>query len=147
MDWWQWISAGALLFVLELMFPTGFFLLVVGGAAGVVGLLVLSGIMPSADLQWAVFAGLMVLLWLSFGKRMRRALAAKNSQESTDVVGQLVTIRSAIAPGETGDGELWGAPWRVRNKGVAICSSGDRRKVEAVEGVTLVVGDQQPGER
>jgi membrane protein implicated in regulation of membrane protease activity len=84
----------------------------------------------------------MLLVWVPFSTKIKAALAAKNSQEATDVVGQTVTMKVPIAPGETGDGELWGAQWRVRNNGAAPCSAGDRRKVQAVEGVTLVVGDQ-----
>ena len=56
-----------------------------------------------------------------------------------DLIGEFVTLREPLAPGQTGDAELRGTTWKARNSGTAPLSKGGRYKVSGVDGLTVVV--------
>lgn len=142
MAWWQWIAFGFLGLVLELVFPTGFFLLMLGVAGLIVGAVAYTGLLLDPAMQWILFAVLAVAFAVLFAKRLQKLLQREGSQDSTSAIGAMVEIKSIITPGNVGEGELWGSTWRIRNSGTAILEPGARRKVIAMEGVTLEVRDE-----
>src|SRR5258708_32167809 len=79
MYWWAWIAVGAILLGSELAFVDAqFYLVFVGAAAFVVGMLQLSGLAMPEWLQWVGFAVLGAASGVTFGRRvlgmMRREL-------------------------------------------------------------------------
>ena len=80
MEWWAWITVGAILLGSELTFVNAqFYLVFIGGAALVVGFLDLVGA-PLADwMQWALFAVLIRGLARGFSPPGVRAIVSKPS--------------------------------------------------------------------
>ena len=67
MQWWAWIAVGAILLGSEMAFVDAqFYLVFIGSAALIVGLLDLAGCMPAEWLQWTLFAVLAAVSMLGF---------------------------------------------------------------------------------
>ena len=138
MTWWLWVLLGLALLAGELLTPGGFFLVFVGFAAVVVGLLALAGLVTSPWVQWLLFSVLSVVSLLFFRRPLlewlRPHLAGKDVDRLTDDVAVAL---EPIAPGEIGRAELRGSPWQARNLGPAPIVLGQRCRVERVEGLML----------
>ena len=139
MTWWSWISVGLLLLVAEAFFPAGFFLFLFGVAAMIVGVLVGIGLPITFNVQLALFGILSVVLAFTMAKRLRQWFNSKADAQRSDVVGADVVLSGSIAPGEEGNGQLWGASWKVKNIGAGPLAAGAKCKVVEVSGVTLHV--------
>jgi membrane protein implicated in regulation of membrane protease activity len=135
---WVWLAVGVVLVILELLTPTGFFLLILGGSAIVVGLLAAVGVCTTWIPQAGFFCVIAVVSWLTLGQKLRRRLALKPPQQG-QIVGSIVRVTQRIAPGETGAGELWGTSWRIRNADAAELLEGSEVVVVGSEGITLHV--------
>ena len=139
MTWWGWIIGGAILFGAELAFVDAqFYLVFVGSAAIIVGLLTLSaGLAPW--LQWAVFAVLAIVSMLTFRDRVYHKIRGKLPHVRTGPTGGLITLNAALAPGETCQIEHGGSYWTVRNDSTAPMAAGSRARIKSVNNLTLHV--------
>jgi membrane protein implicated in regulation of membrane protease activity len=140
MQWWAWIAVGAILLGSELAFVDAqFYLVFVGASAFLVGMLQLTGLEFAAWLQWLTFAVLAATSMLLFRRRiyekMRRGLPAMKSGPA----GEMVTLPTALPPGETCRLEHRGSSWSAVNGGKAMIAAGARARIERVDGLTLVV--------
>ncbi len=66
MEWWYWLLLGLILLGVELVAPSGFYLMFLGLAALCVGTLVALGMAKAIWLQWVLFSGLSVVALLFF---------------------------------------------------------------------------------
>jgi membrane protein implicated in regulation of membrane protease activity len=139
MTWWGWIIGGAILFGAELAFVDAqFYLVFVGSAAILVGLLTLSaGLAPW--LQWALFAVLAIVSMLTFRSRVYHKLRGKLPTVRTGPAGGLLTLTVNLAPGETCQTEYGGSYWTVRNDSAAHIAAGTRARITSVNNLTLHV--------
>lgn len=141
------------LLLAELLLPTGGVLAAIGAgglvAAGIVAL-------SSSDSDAADFAGpaliaLGVLSALTFFFVARKVVAAQIDNPTRtgpeQMIGSLAEARSAIDP----EGKVWmeGTLWAARlGDGAERVGLGDKVRVEAVDGLTLVVRPEpEPAER
>ena len=139
---------GVGLLLAELLLPTGGILAALG-AMGLVagGIVALADHAAGADYLGPALITLGILCGVSFFVIARKVLDAHRNEPvrtgSEELVGALAEARTSIAP----EGQVWieGALWRARLAGgdnhVQI---GDRVRVEAVEGLTLVVRPEPP---
>ena len=134
---WLWLSGGVLLLIMEVIAP-GFFLVFVGAAAVLTGLLVLLlGLGTAAQL--ALFA-LLAVIAVTIG---RRFYANRNSPSSDPLlndragrlVGRSVTVVAAISE-EDGRVRVGDSEWSARGGPAAV---GDRVRVVGVDGNCLNV--------
>jgi membrane-bound serine protease (ClpP class) len=135
------IAVGLLL--AELLLPTGGVLALLG----VAGLTVAGVVAFNSDSDVADFAGgaliaLGVVSGITFYFVYRKVLAAHRNENvltgTEEIVGASAEARSTIDP----DGRVWlgGTIWSARlAEGASPVGLGDRVRVEAVEGLTLVV--------
>lgn len=137
------IAIGALALLLaELLLPTGGVLAALG-AIGLVasGIVALGSDSDAADYAGAALITLGVLSAVSFYFVADKVIAAHRDQPvrtgAEELVGALAEARSAIDP----EGQVWleGTLWSARLAGGDAARQGDRVRVEAVDGLTLVV--------
>jgi membrane-bound serine protease (ClpP class) len=137
------IAIGALALLLaELLLPTGGVLAALG-AIGLVasGIVALGSDSDAADYAGATLITLGVLSAVSFYFVADKVIAAHRDQPvrtgAEELVGALAEARSAIDP----EGQVWleGTLWSARLAGGDAARQGDRVRVEAVDGLTLVV--------
>jgi membrane protein implicated in regulation of membrane protease activity len=140
MLWWAWVAIGAILLGSELAFVDAqFYLVFVGASAFAVGMLQLAGVGMPVWLQWLIFAVLAATSMLTFRRRiyerMRRGLPAVKAGPA----GEIVTLPTALPPGETCRLEYRGCSWSAVNAGLSVIAAGSRARIERVDGLTLVV--------
>ena len=139
MPWWGWITIGAVLLGAELfVIPTDFFLVFLGISAVAVGLIGFVGVELPQWAQWATFATF-ALISLVFFRRLLRARWPKETRADDTLVGEIAIAREPLAAGASGRIELRGSTWSARNAGDVALATGDRARVERVEGLTLHV--------
>ena len=140
MQWWAWITVGAVLLGSELTFVNAqFYLVFIGGAALVVGFLDLLGVHTADWLQWCLFALLSVGSLLAFRQRIYERMRRKLPAMRTGPQGETVVLPADLPPGETCRLEFRGCSWSAVNGGRSVIAAGARARVERVDGLTLVV--------
>jgi hypothetical protein len=139
MEWWYWILLGLALPALELLVPSGFYLLFFGLAALCVGALVSLGLTQALWLQWVLFSALSIVSLLFFrGPFLARIKSKERAQYIVDsMVGEIAIPLDDLSPGGTGKAELHGTAWTARNSGETTLTKGQRSRVLRVEGLTL----------
>jgi inner membrane protein len=140
MQWWAWIAVGAILLGSEMTFVNAqFYLVFIGSAALVVGLMDLAGLHAPDWLQWTIFAVLATVSMVAFRRRvyerMRGHLPAVNAVPK----GEVVIMPTVLRPGETCRLEYRGSSWSAVNAGESVIDVGARARVQRVDGLTLVV--------
>jgi membrane protein implicated in regulation of membrane protease activity len=140
MAWWAWIAVGALLLGAELTFVSAqFYLVFVGTAALIVGLLQLAGLGLAVWLQWSLFATLAAFTMIFFRRRIYEHLRVHLPLVGGGLVGESVTLPVALPPGKTCRLEYRGAPWSAVNAGLGTIPAGGTARIERVEALTLVL--------
>jgi membrane-bound serine protease (ClpP class) len=144
------IGFGLLFF--ELLLPTGGVLAALG-VAGLVagGVLALGSDSDGADVLGPALITLGILSGVSFYYVTRKVIAAHQNQPvragTEQLIGAVAEARSTIDPeGQAWlEGTLWSA--RLASEGAPV-QLGDRVRVEAVDGLTLVVSPEpEPAEQ
>ncbi len=139
---------GFALLLAELLLPTGGLLALVG-AAGLVagGIVALDSNNDSADVIGPALITLGVLSGITFYVVTRKVIAAHRDQPvrtgAEELIGASAEARSTIDP----EGQVWaqGTIWGARLADAAApVRLGDRVRVEAIDGLTLVVSAQPP---
>jgi membrane-bound serine protease (ClpP class) len=138
---------GIALLVGELLLSTGGVLAALG-ALGLIagGVLALESDSSAADYVGPALIALGVLSLVAFYFITRKVIEAHERPPRTgaeELVGALAEARGALDP----EGQVWieGALWNARlGSGVGRVELGDRVRVEAVEGLTLVVHTEPP---
>lgn len=139
MPWWAWILSGLVLLGLELVLGS-FYLLFLGVAAIIVGLIAMFGANAPLWLEWLLFiafsAGLVLLL--------RKPLIGKfnirsDTRDIDTLVGLAAVAAESIPSGGIGKVEMRGTVWTAHNEGATALAPGQRCRVERVEGLSLWV--------
>ena len=140
MNWWAWVIAGAILLGAELSFVNAqFYLVFVGAAAMVTG--VVAALAPGLDAwaQWAVFAVVAVVSMVAFRSRVYGRLGGHGAAPRPATSLSEITLPGALAPGDSCQAEHAGSFWTVRNESDAPIAAGERAHVVRRDGLTLTV--------
>jgi len=143
---------GVALLLAELLLPTGGVLAVLGAlgliAGGVVALTA-DADSSASDIAGPALITLGLLSIVSFYVVTRKVLAAHRDEPvrtgSEELIGAPAEVRTSLDP----EGQVWieGALWRARLAGDGgPLRPGDRVKVEAVDGLTLMVRPEPPSD-
>ena len=140
MQWWAWIAVGAILLGSELAFVDAqFYLVFVGAAAFVVGLLQLAGLAMPDWLQWLVFAVLAAASVFTFRRRIYETMRRKLPPLKGGPAGEIITLPTGLSPGESCRLEYRGGSWSATNGGKSAIPAGAKARIDRVDGLTLVV--------
>ena len=150
MPWWGWIIFGALLLGSELLIvDAGFYLVFIGLAAALTGVIELAGISLQPWLQWVVFSIISLVLMVLFRKKLYDKLRGSGVGYETGPSGEIVTVEQSLQPGETGRLAYRGTEWTVVNNSDQVFVQGQHVQISGVEGLTLkldTVKSSSPGE-
>jgi membrane protein implicated in regulation of membrane protease activity len=140
MQWWTWFVLGALLLGIELFaIDAQFFLIFIGAAAIVVGLIGMLGINLPVGLQWVLFAVLSIAAVATMRKQIYAKLRNRPAASVDTDVNQRVRIPEELAPGKSTRVEYRGTGWTVLNVGKHSIPAGQEVRIESVDGLTLHV--------
>jgi len=139
-NWWTWLVAGLVFFILEAMTAGSLFLVFFGVGAVLVGLLDLFGIHMPFVAQGVIFVVISVISLLLFRKPLLVRFQRHMPQGVVDnLVGETAKALNEIAANGIGTAELRGASWTAHNVGESAIPQSGRCRVESVEGLTLHV--------
>lgn len=133
-----WYLIGIGLLAAEMLVSTGFYLLILGVAALIVGGATSTGIVGAWMSQAVVFSVCALAMWYFLAERLQTLLRSKE-KEYKGIIGQTATAKETVTPGQKGSGEMWGAPWRMENVGSSVINSGDECEVLSSDGLVLQV--------
>jgi membrane protein implicated in regulation of membrane protease activity len=140
MQWWTWFVLGTLLLAIELFaIDAQFFLIFIGAAALVVGVIGMLGINLPGWLQWLVFAALSIAAVLTMRKQIYVKLRNRPMASVDTDVNKSVRIPEELAPGKSTRVEYRGTGWTVLNVGKHPIPAGQDARIESVDGLTLHV--------
>ena len=138
MPWWGWIIFGALLLGSELLIvDAGFYLVFIGIAAAITGLVELSGIGLEPWVQWILFSIIALIMMVLFRKKLYAKLRGSGIGYETGPRGEIVTVEQALQPGETGRLAYRGTEWTVVNSSDQPFKQGQHVQISSVDGLTL----------
>lgn len=131
---------GALLLGAELGFVNAqFYLVFIGGAALLVGLLSVTIPGLPSWAQWALFAILAIVSMLMFRSRLYHRLRGQLPAVHAGPARGVLTLPNALDPGQSCQVEHGGTYWTVRNDSELPMPFGTRARVTSVQGLTLLV--------
>ena len=140
MPWWGWIGIGMLLLAAELfIIEADFYLVFLGIAAALTGLLGLTLPDLPAWVQWLVFAVLALVSMVLFRKRVYRLLRREVADLPNDMLREQVALPDGLPVGGSCRVELRGSTWTAHNVGTTPIAPGGTARVVGVEGITLKV--------
>jgi inner membrane protein len=130
MPWWGWVVTGFLLLGAEMFgVDAQFYLVFIGAAAIVVGLLEASGLHLPDWAQWLTFTVLAVGCMALFRARLYRRFRAH--------AGDRLTVPETLAAQASCRVEYRGTTWTARNTDDAPLAAGSEAEVWEVAGLTL----------
>ena len=140
MIWWKWFVIGTLLLAVELFaIDAQFFLIFIGAAAIVVGLVGMLGINLPIWLQWVLFAALSIAAVATMRKQIYAKLRSRPLASVDTDVNKRVRIPEELAPGMSTRIEYRGTAWTALNVGKHPITAGAEVRIESVDGLTLHV--------
>lgn len=140
MPWWGWIVIGMLLLGAELLLiEAEFFLVFIGAAAVLTG--IVAALAPGMPYwaPWILFAVLSLVSMVVFRRRVYRALRRDVPDMRDDVLGEQVRINEDLPAGGTCRVEHRGSTWMARNVGPDAIGAGTAARIVGVEGISLRV--------
>jgi inner membrane protein len=138
MQWWGWIGVGVILLGAELAFVDAqFYLVFIGGAALLVGLLAVAGLSLAPWLQWLLFIVVSVASLALLRGRIYRTLRAGLPAFKDGLVGESVHVPAGLAAGQECRVEYRGTTWDAVNAGNSSIAAGAAARIERVEGLKL----------
>ena len=140
MVWWGWMVIGMLLLGAELfIIEADFFLVFLGAAAVLTGLLGLAVPAVPEWGQWLVFAALALISMLFFRKRVYRLLRREVPDMANDMLLEQLQLPVGLPIDGTCRVELRGSTWTARNVGTEAIPPGVKVRIVGVDGITLRV--------
>ncbi len=138
MPWWGWIIFGAVLLGSELLIvDAGFYLVFIGIAAAITGLVELTGLGLEPWVQWILFSVIALVFMVLFRKKLYARLRGSGIGYETGPAGEIVTVEQALQPGEKGRMAYRGTEWTVINSSDQAFESGQHVQISSVDGLTL----------
>ncbi len=144
MAWWGWITIGAFLMGAELLgVDAAFYLIFVGVAGLIVGLLGLFGIDLPVWSQWLLFGVLAIASMVLFRAKLYDRIRGGAVGFANTLVGEIVEVTEDIASGQRARVKLRGSVWTAINVSDQPIASGQSATVVEAGGTELKISELQ----
>jgi len=141
MPWWGWIIFGAFLLGSELLVvDAAFYLVFIGIAAMLTGMVELTGLQLELWVQWMLFAGLSLVSMVMFREKLYKKIRGGGPGFDASPTGEILKLEESLQPGDSCRMEHRGTNWTVLNVSSEAFEKGSNVRVTAVEGLTLQIG-------
>lgn len=145
MPWWGWLVIGVVLMGAELTaVDAAFYLVFIGLAAVVLGLLELGGVEMTVAIQWLTFAGLALTLMVLFRRRLYEKLRGRTQPLTDPMIDRWVKVSDDVPPGQSTRIDLQGTQWTAYNAGTDVIPAQSTARVVSTEGLAInIIGQNQ----
>jgi inner membrane protein len=139
MPWWGWLIIGIGLLGIEMfVIDLQFYLVFLGVAAAIVGLVGLSGVAMPEWAQWLLFAALSIVAMLTFRRRVYALVRGRSGHVQERITaGDRVVVPVRLEPGQTCRLEYRGTSWTARNADVLPIAAGSEAFISSTDDLTL----------
>ena len=142
MPWWGWMIFGALLLGSELLgVDAAFYLVFIGVAAALTGLIEVAGLELEPWVQWITFSVLALASMALFRKKLYQKLRGGGIGYDASPTGDTIKLEEALQPGEKGRVSYRGTDWTVLNAGSNVVEKGASIQISGIDGLTLKIND------
>ena len=135
----MWLAGGFVLLVLELVTPSGFYIMFFGVGAVLTGVVASTGAVSGLAAQWLTFTIISVASLLLFRGKIQARVEPVSRPPIDSLVGEIAHPVTAMAPGAVGRVSLRGSDWEARNEGLTPLGANQRCRVTRVSGLQLGV--------
>jgi len=141
MPWWSWLVIGIGLLGVEMfVVDAQFYLVFMGAAAAIVGLIGLTGVDLPAWSQWLVFAALSIVTMVSFRSRIYSLVRNRSGHvEQRLTLGDRVVVPALLEAGQSCRVDYRGSSWTARNVDVQPIEAGREAVITNIDGLILHV--------
>jgi membrane protein implicated in regulation of membrane protease activity len=136
MTWWIWVLAGFALLAIEMASTTmhvGFF----GLGAFIEGLVVAVGFGGPLWAQILTFTLVSLVALFFIRPIVMKRLRLTETRVVDSLIGESAVALDSMGPGVLGKAEMRGSTWNAINAGTRPLQTGDRARVERVDGLTI----------
>jgi len=139
MPWWGWLVMGMGLLAVEMfVIDAQFYLVFVGAAAAIVGLLGLAGVQLPDWSQWLVFAALSLIAMVTFRRRIYELVRKRSGHvEQPTSLGDRVVVPALLEAGQSCRVDYRGSSWTARNVDIQPIAAGSEAVITHIDGLTL----------
>ena len=138
MSWWGWLVVGILLMGAEVTaVDAAFYLIFVGAAAILMGILGVVGVSLPIWGQWLLFSVLAVSSMVLFRRKLYDKLRGNPAGFDGSAAGDLVAVKELVPPGGRTRVKLRGSQWTAINVGPAPIAAGADARVVQSDGLEL----------
>ena len=136
MPWWAWVIAGIVLMVVELAaVDAAFYLVFLGIAAVIVGIVVLGDPTLAIGIQWILYGVLALASMLFFRRKLYERMRGRGFDNSS--VGEIVELAEEVPAGGSTRVEMRGSQWTATNVGNTPMGAGVKARIVAVRGAGI----------
>ena len=140
MPWWGWIVIGCFLLSAELLgVDAAFYLIFIGFAAVLTGVLELVGVAMPDWAQWLTFAALALASMVLFRKRVYNRFRGGVAGYDNTLIGELVELTEDAASGSQVRVHCRGSVWTAVNVGRDTIGAGQTGQVVKAQGTLLKI--------
>lgn len=140
MPWWGWLSVGVVLMGVELAaVDAAFYLIFVGAAAVLVGIMALAGLALPGWGQLLTFALLAVVSMVLFRRKLYDKIRGGLPGFEYTVAGRIVSIDEEVPRGGQTRVHLQGTQWTAVNVGPGVIAAGARARVVGRDSLNLSI--------
>ncbi|MFK7974535.1 MAG: NfeD family protein [Halioglobus sp.] len=140
MPWWGWIFLGLFFLGSELLVvDAAFYLVFIGFAAVVVGILGVLGVAMEPSVQWMAFAGIALVSMVVFRKRLYDKLRGSGPEYAGGLAGEKIILDQTLTPGQTSRQSFRGTDWTIVNRGDKTLEANTEVEIVNTEGLTIIV--------
>ena len=101
MAWWSWMIIGAVMLGAELfVVDAAFYLVFIGFAAVIVGLVELAGVGLEIWVQWVLFSVIAVVLMVFFRRKLYGMMRGTGEDYQSGPAGETVIVSTELGPGK-----------------------------------------------
>ena len=140
MPWWGWMIFGLFLLASELVaVEAGFYLVFLGIAAILTGVLSASGFLPEPWAQWVAFSVLAIVSMVLFRKRLFQMLRGNGAVYKDGLSGEKIRLDVSLEPGQSCRQSFRGTDWTIVNRGGERLEAQSEVTIDSTEGLTIIV--------
>jgi membrane protein implicated in regulation of membrane protease activity len=140
MPWWGWMIFGLFLLGSELMVvDAAFYLVFIGIAALLTGVIALTGFMPEPWVQWLVFSFIALVSMVLFRRRIHAKFRGTVPEYKDGLAGQKVRIEHVLEPGQSCRQSFQGTDWTIVNRGSRRIEAQSEVEIDSTDGLTIIV--------
>ena len=138
MPWWGWMIVGVLMLGSELLgVDAAFYLIFIGIAAVITGLVELAGAGLEPWVQWLLFSVIALVLMVFFRKKVYAMLRSEGAGYESGPAGEIIFLEQSLQPGESGRFTFRGTDWTIVNDSDEPLEAGGQAQINRVDGLSL----------